>query len=486
MSAELSDKQLRMFSFLVYFANKALLADDVGRRLENFFWRIWGNRRIRDRLRGSQVARQFSAISEGAFIRTTPTQSPRSSRSRRNHGSGPHVSDVSSASSSPSLSHGFSPSSSGSRGANVPDLEADDSFRPRLAPSGEAELMPRMVDAHTPRPHSSWGKRSDESSSFIAMGPKGPPPHLPSDERSTIRSGKAADPSQAGGPSACTPRQREKGWLDAEQAASAAEGGEAPDVLDRESAREMVESKARITGEDATESQHTRRMPARKNTVIRIKSRPSTGQSVLASGETSRQPSSSESSNVTAMPVSGAETTTPTLKTVLEEYVRGAEAPRTMGSRPGSPRLSMRHGENLQDEPPDVDVKGNPPRSKSDGFEDGLVDRDFRSKFAARTQKERQNLAGFAPSVRRFDADAITSAAYDTTETMDPGPPNPTRDKGKRKVQCFGDTTLVQPSDAAELNMTDEGPVRALPRTTSELTLLLERSKRPDGEKPFQ
>ena len=58
-----------------------MLAEDVGRRLENFFWRIWGSKRLLEKITGSLVAAIFSIISEGGYIRTTPTQSPRSSRS---------------------------------------------------------------------------------------------------------------------------------------------------------------------------------------------------------------------------------------------------------------------------------------------------------------------------------------------------------------------------------------------------------------------
>ncbi|KAL8906955.1 MAG: hypothetical protein Q9207_001709 [Kuettlingeria erythrocarpa] len=64
-----------------YHTNSALLAEGVGQRLENFFWRIWSNPRLLDELRGSLVAAIFGKISEGGYIRTTPTQSPRSSRS---------------------------------------------------------------------------------------------------------------------------------------------------------------------------------------------------------------------------------------------------------------------------------------------------------------------------------------------------------------------------------------------------------------------
>ncbi|KAL8666067.1 MAG: hypothetical protein Q9202_001804 [Teloschistes flavicans] len=64
-----------------FHTNRAVLAEDVGRRLENFFWRLWGSDRLWRRISGNRVAAIFSKISEGGYIRTTPTQSPRSSRS---------------------------------------------------------------------------------------------------------------------------------------------------------------------------------------------------------------------------------------------------------------------------------------------------------------------------------------------------------------------------------------------------------------------
>ena len=64
----------------VYSSNKAVLAENVGRRQENFFWRIWSSERIRQRLSGTQVNRLFDVINEGGYIRTTPKASPRSSK----------------------------------------------------------------------------------------------------------------------------------------------------------------------------------------------------------------------------------------------------------------------------------------------------------------------------------------------------------------------------------------------------------------------
>lgn len=63
-----------------YHTNRAVFADDVGRRLENLFWRIWSSRRLLHNITGTLVAAIFTKISEGGYIRTTPTQSPRSSR----------------------------------------------------------------------------------------------------------------------------------------------------------------------------------------------------------------------------------------------------------------------------------------------------------------------------------------------------------------------------------------------------------------------
>lgn len=53
----------------------------MGRRLENFFWRIALSERVRERLSVAQIDKQFNSISEGGYIRNTPTPSPRWSRS---------------------------------------------------------------------------------------------------------------------------------------------------------------------------------------------------------------------------------------------------------------------------------------------------------------------------------------------------------------------------------------------------------------------
>ncbi|GAD97668.1 conserved hypothetical protein [Paecilomyces variotii No. 5] len=55
----------------VYSTNSSILRDGVGRRLENFFWRIWGSKRIYSVLSGSTLATLFVHISDDRAIRTT-------------------------------------------------------------------------------------------------------------------------------------------------------------------------------------------------------------------------------------------------------------------------------------------------------------------------------------------------------------------------------------------------------------------------------
>jgi hypothetical protein len=62
-----------------YSTSRALLHDNTGERLANFFWRIWSNPAISNSIPGSTVARLFMTISEGGNrVRTTPIPSPRS------------------------------------------------------------------------------------------------------------------------------------------------------------------------------------------------------------------------------------------------------------------------------------------------------------------------------------------------------------------------------------------------------------------------
>lgn len=57
-----------MLSFPVYSSGYAATAENVGRRLANFFWRIAMNDRIRGHLSGAVIDKQFDSISQGGHI----------------------------------------------------------------------------------------------------------------------------------------------------------------------------------------------------------------------------------------------------------------------------------------------------------------------------------------------------------------------------------------------------------------------------------
>lgn len=65
----------------VYSGSRTTAAgENVGRRLENLFWRIMSSARLLRTMSGEQLALQFKLIHENPYIRTTPRNSPRSSR----------------------------------------------------------------------------------------------------------------------------------------------------------------------------------------------------------------------------------------------------------------------------------------------------------------------------------------------------------------------------------------------------------------------
>lgn len=66
---------------IVYSTSKAILPGGVGRRLDNFFWRIWSKSEILNHLRGSQVAVLFGKICEGGLTSARPRRASRSLQS---------------------------------------------------------------------------------------------------------------------------------------------------------------------------------------------------------------------------------------------------------------------------------------------------------------------------------------------------------------------------------------------------------------------
>ncbi|KAI9695853.1 MAG: hypothetical protein M1836_005970 [Candelina mexicana] len=118
----------------VYSTHKHVIAGDVGLRLENLFWRILSKESIYSNITGPTVASLFQHISEGSnFIRTTPTQSPRSSRSL-----GARRTDVAG---SPLAQRSID------NGSQLAPAATDTSVKPSPPPT-----VPRISEASTARP----------------------------------------------------------------------------------------------------------------------------------------------------------------------------------------------------------------------------------------------------------------------------------------------------------------------------------------------
>lgn len=58
---------------LVYGTSTSIHKDDIGHRLENYFWRVWGNTRLLKSLEGSALASLFTSI-----VTATPISNPES------------------------------------------------------------------------------------------------------------------------------------------------------------------------------------------------------------------------------------------------------------------------------------------------------------------------------------------------------------------------------------------------------------------------
>lgn len=69
----------------VYSINSTHVRHDEAARMENFFWRIWGNRTIMTSIRGTTLARLFLTISEGGnLVRARPVPTPLATTSTQN------------------------------------------------------------------------------------------------------------------------------------------------------------------------------------------------------------------------------------------------------------------------------------------------------------------------------------------------------------------------------------------------------------------
>lgn len=463
-----------------------VLADDVGWRLENFFWRIWGNKRIRDRITGSQIALLFSNISEGGFLRTTPTQSPRTSRSLGIYDSHRRSEKI------PDSSPPKTPEAL-ARSQNLSRVEQDENRMVVCVSDGVAEPMlgSRSISTEQTKevtlPPSILKKPKIGSSSQVTktariLSQKAQSTH---GDGTSSRDGESVSAKEK-------PEPDKTGWNNGkysgrDQDLSLSEASRSSATNDAISSTTNVQfSNAITTDEQGTRSQEDERQKStRRRTIIHAKTA-ATKRRPAISQRKSSQSSSSNASNA-MLPLTHSSKTASLSKfrglaSASDELAGSLPLQTAKVSRLESPQpiehIRLRAGDDGSGEGSEEGISGRETRRSTDR----LVDRDFRSKFATKTGIDREPFASLPPITHKSAAAAATSAFHQASGTVGFGQSKPHSDKGKRSVE-FADASIpLKPPGASGPNEADEDEDEDAPsnlsRTKSQLTLLLEKDKK--------
>ena len=538
----------------VYSSNKAVLAENIGRRLENFFWRIWSSERLRQRLTGTQVNIHFDIINEGGYIRTTPTASPKSSKSlnvyyrEARRRSPPTTPPLTEAPSETAVSTNERPPS-GNDNVRVSPVT--------LTPSTVVPPSERLGDdGSSPSRRASRRSRSEKAASSL----KGP--------------SKAGNVSDYGSPehSSVTPTPispiaalEKTSKTSKENRRTSQSASRRPPILKKESSGSSRSSKsAKVclpssrdsqTGEapevdeaiylggDLSHTAQTKSSSTRRQTATRFNeevavsipkpssiSRFSGERSTGLGGETSQK---AGKRNLVVVASTAANKTKPTFVRQRSSASTSKDAPSrsssnqnlarsprffsssrdfaqsqdssssTEKSLTASPDSTKRHRESRPDPPLSEDLSEEsyvnqetqnvmqPSEDRSNPSEDlsrkssgkqtegtkPLIDPDFRAKFIDRTRTSQRSLTDLSAFARKSAAAVPTSASYQATGMMGSLQASSSVGKGQGR-EAFTNMTapLKAPAPAGPEAAGGDSPP-PLPKTKSQLTLLLENEK---------
>ncbi|CAF9919741.1 MAG: hypothetical protein HETSPECPRED_004094 [Heterodermia speciosa] len=400
----------------VYSASKAILPDGSGQRLANFLWRVWGSPSILYNLTGNQLAAHFSTISEDGPLRTTPTQSPRTSRN---------------------LSIAIRPPRSRTQFLSPP------SGRPESGPTVRKLTTPLHTDGKDdvqPLP-------TLELTQHNTVAVKVPTSHIstPSfiaeedDDESTPSTtpvGKTAQKSFENRTARPTTERTDSGTM-------------APSTTDPSSTLQSVSSQDTIRPNPETVSKPKR---AKRPRSASTKKRP-----VAMKRKSSQSSSSNTSSTI---------------------------SPRLPAKTSGLPDLS---GPSIDEaaEPADYQqqqIRTEPntdPSTKTK--QSSLVDPNFRSKFVEKTRSAQSSFVNLPSLLRKPSASAATSASFQATGMMESSRPAQPAGRGRGKVTFTEGSKPPGPAGPSDADVGDDVDVSVLPRTKSQLTMLLEKDRRAGG-----
>ena len=441
-----------------------MIADGVGRRLENFFWRIWSSTKILHQIRGRQVAVQFSHISEGGYFRTTPTQSPRLSRVLGENETGTPATPKAPAS--------------------PPDASPPNDPPSGLADQNQVVTRARRMPVHRAEPASSVTSKAAKPLPSILKKPK-TAAAAPSSPALKVFSPDSGFSQTAGG-------DDDRGELLPAVAPSAAVSDESfppgrpssstevHDFIemggDRGSRRSMMSrDRAKTTEKSSGLQEDVKPKFAGKRTVLAKtgarKRRPTMVQrkSSQSSSSTASVVARSPTSRIKAGSAAGAHVETPN----VDQSIHAEDQPLMQDIRHGRAHPPRRHSAAMEDECVGWKSRGQS-RREAPGPADGLVDRDFRSRFAARSRVDNPLLAPFTE--QSMAAAAATSTDHQATGITDSAPSQSSKHKGTWNEDFTDEIIPLKPPGSSGPGAKDD-EAQALPRSKSQLTLLLEQDR---------
>ena len=448
-----------------YSTNRRLLADGAGRRLENFFWRLWSSNHILENITGGQVAVLFDAISEEGPLRTTPTQSPRASRllgdySRHIHPSQSQqrTSEIGDQSSRNLVSD--TPAEAMPQSGNVQVAAASFEEDPRITVVRRskntlqlAEGSQESGDGHSPpearRPRIVFDDGDDEHT---------PTPTPPSTAQQAEPSKSYIEAFQRSGP----PPKAEMLRADSETLPP----GSPTSVTTAISASSEDTVKGSLGG-----SHQTPKRKPRKRGVYYASTPANRKRPVFMRRQSSQSSSSTASSTVSPRPSASIPRT---LKdTLVIEH--GEES----GGVPHTSEGAIEDDGSSPVETHETKASSMSRSSRSAQQRSTLVEPDFRSKFVAQTRSAQSSFVSLPSLLRKPSATTATSASYQAAGTLDLGQQRERAGRGGGRV-TFSDqgVPLESPGLAGSAIGKEQDQASALPRTQSQLTLLLERGRR--------
>ena len=488
----------------------------MGRRLENFFWRIWSNGHIHPNITGSQVAALFSKISEGNAIRNTPTQSPRSSRSLRDLEREYVATRYKSArdEDGPASLDEDSPLLEGRTSSASSAKFADSNFDPPQS-SSESHGKGKQRDVTQPPPI--LKKPRTGSSIQIAKSARILTPAIKSSGRATDESyavspGDPVSVSSKTDSRAPGTRQTSLKWEQDEDDDDDDDDGsnddrEAALTLVAPPSRKIQERNSKL--EEVATNRSSRKQSAYVASTGSNKHRPSnsrrkSSQSTSSNALKSASPGLTSQSNTTSR---SPPPPLPLARTGQQDRTRlsGAKG-RTVGRpstnsarKPKSPELTARAPSGN----PTILISSQSSTTPEQAVEEGsassedseprtfndeepppnwLVDKDFRRKFVDKAHSASGPLRSVAP---KSTVATMIPASFQASGKVSFAEQLPRSVKAKMKESSFTDeiVALKPPGEIYPAMTSEDSPSLVLPRTKSQLTLLLEKDKRKGVEK---